>query len=91
MKPFDRTYFAPWNQCESLLRSIGALLMAMQHIGEEAQQRHGAKESNLRWGQSAPRVRYDARVMAPHRASRRAFPESRFAAIKLTPYCLIML
>jgi len=82
MKPFDRNYFASW---------IGALLKAMRHIGKEALQRHGAKESGLRWGQSAPRVRCDARPMAPHRASRRACSESRFAAIKLTPYCLIML
>jgi len=90
MNPFDRNYFALW---------LGALLMAMRHIGEEApmlrssdsQRRHGAKESGLRWGQSAPRVRCDTRPMAPHRASRRACPESRLAAIKLAPYCLVML
>jgi hypothetical protein len=82
MNPFDRNNFAPW---------LGALLMAMRHIGKEAQKRHGAKESGLRWGQLAPRVRCDARPMALHRTSRRACPESRFAAIKLTSYCLIKL
>ncbi|MBT4711620.1 MAG: hypothetical protein HOB82_08865 [Alphaproteobacteria bacterium] len=82
MKPFDRNNFALW---------IGALLMAMRHIGKEAQQRHGAKESGLRWGQSAPRVRCGSHPMAAHRASRRACPESRFAAIKLTSYCPVML
>jgi len=85
MKPFDRNNFALWHG-ESLLRSTGALSMAMLHIGKEVQQRHGAKESGLRWGQSAHRVRCNARPMAPHSASRRVCPESRFAAIKLTPY-----
>ena len=75
--PFDRSYFASWPD---------ALLLAMRHIGEEAQRRRGAKEPGRRWGKSAPRVRCDARPMARHRASRRGpavgGPENRFAAIR---------
>ncbi len=31
--------------------------------GKDPQRRHGAKEPGLRWGESAPRVRCDARPM----------------------------
>ncbi len=34
IEPFDRDYSAPW---------LGALRMAMQRIGKEAQRRHGAE------------------------------------------------
>ncbi|MEE9251343.1 MAG: hypothetical protein V3U93_09515, partial [Alphaproteobacteria bacterium] len=59
--------------------------------GKDAQRRHGAKGPGLRWGKSAPRVRCDARPMLKHRASRRACPENRFAAIKLIQFGRIAL
>ena len=80
METFDRNYFASCTDSP-----LGALLTAMLHIGKETQRRHGAKESGLRWGKPATRVRCDARPMAQHRTSRRACPGSRFAAIKLIP------
>ncbi|MEE9249820.1 MAG: hypothetical protein V3U93_01675, partial [Alphaproteobacteria bacterium] len=60
-------------------------------IGKDAQRRHGAKAPGLRWGKSAPRVRCDARPMLRHRASRRAYPENRFASIKLIQFGRIAL
>ena len=83
--PLTDRDIAPWP---------GAPRMAMWGIGKEAQRRHcrpfgmgrnGAKAPGPRWGESAPRVRRDPRPMGTHRASMRACPENRFAAIKLIP------
>jgi hypothetical protein len=63
MKPFDRNYFASW---------IGALLKAMRHIGKEALQRHGAKESGLRWANRLPG--FVATLARWHRIALRAAP-----------------
>ncbi len=54
IEPFDRDDFFP---------RLGALRMAMQGIGKDAQRRHGGKASGLRWCPSAPRVRCGPRPM----------------------------
>ena len=72
-EPFDRRYVVPGR---------GAVRNAMPGVGQGTQQRHGATNLGLRWGQQAPRARCGARPMRRHRALRRAAPKTLFAAIE---------
>ncbi|MEE8123456.1 MAG: hypothetical protein V3T93_05075 [Alphaproteobacteria bacterium] len=87
MEPFDRDDFVPW---------LGAYRMAMWgfqilETGKDTQRRHGANSSRPAVGRIGSLGSLRRSPDALHRASRRACPENRFAAIKLIPTGRIVL